>query len=107
VLSSYFDYYHGSRTYLSLGKDSPEPRPIEAPDRGRVITLPQVGGLHHRYQTGRPTRLVISKIAFADGAAGTAGSGHGGFGIFGADSVMLGSYQRSAFLTCLSDSRLS
>jgi hypothetical protein len=50
VLSSYFDYYHGSRTHLSLGKDSPEPRPIEAPDRGRVITLPQVGGLHHRYQ---------------------------------------------------------
>lgn len=50
VLSSYFDYYHGSRTHPSLEKDSPEPRPIEAPDRGRVIALPQVGGLHHRYQ---------------------------------------------------------
>jgi transposase InsO family protein len=50
VLSSYFDYYHGSRTHLSLRKDPPEPRPIEPPDRGRVIALPQVGGLHHRYQ---------------------------------------------------------
>jgi hypothetical protein len=29
VLSSYFDYYQGSRTHLSLRKDSPEPRPIE------------------------------------------------------------------------------
>jgi hypothetical protein len=50
VLSSYFDYYHGSRTHLSLRKDSPEPRPIEPPERGRVIAFPQVGGMHHRYQ---------------------------------------------------------
>ena len=50
VLSSYVDYYHGSRTHLSLKKDSPDPRPIEPPDRGRVIACPQVGGLHHRYQ---------------------------------------------------------
>jgi hypothetical protein len=50
ALSFFFDYYHGSRPHLSLAKNSPEPRPIEAPDRGRVITLPQVGGLHHRYQ---------------------------------------------------------
>jgi transposase InsO family protein len=26
ILSSYFDYYHRSRTHLSLGKDCPEPR---------------------------------------------------------------------------------
>jgi hypothetical protein len=50
VLSSYFEYYHGSRTHLSLIKDSPDPRPIEPPDRGRVIACPRVGGLHHRYQ---------------------------------------------------------
>ena len=25
ILTSYFDYYHRSRTHLSLGKDSPEP----------------------------------------------------------------------------------
>jgi len=50
VLSSYFEYYHGSRTHLSLIKDSPDPRPIEPPDRGSVIACPRVGGLHHRYQ---------------------------------------------------------
>jgi transposase InsO family protein len=50
VLSSYFDYYHGSRTHLSLRKYSPEPRPIEPPECGRVTAFPQVGGLHHRYQ---------------------------------------------------------
>ncbi|MGD0291299.1 MAG: integrase core domain-containing protein [Candidatus Binataceae bacterium] len=50
VLSSYADYYHRSRTHLSLDKDCPEPRPI-MPDRsGRVVAIPQVRGLHHRYE---------------------------------------------------------
>ena len=43
------DYYHSSRTHLSLDKDSPEPRAVEAPELGEVIELPVVGGLHHRY----------------------------------------------------------
>jgi len=50
VLSSYVDYYHHSRTHLSLDKDCPHPRPIQPPRNGRVIAIPQVGGLHHRYQ---------------------------------------------------------
>ena len=50
ILNSYFDYYHRSRTHLSLGKDSPEPRSIQPPARGPVVAVPQVGGLHHRYQ---------------------------------------------------------
>ena len=50
VVSSYVEYYHRSRTHLSLRKDCPDPRPIEPPARGRVSVLPQVGGLHHRYQ---------------------------------------------------------
>ena len=49
-LASYFDYYHRSRTHLSLGKDSPVPRPVESAKAGEVIALPQVGGLHHRYE---------------------------------------------------------
>ena len=49
-LSSYFNYYHRSRTHLSLEKDSPEPRPIQPPEIGPVMALPQVGGLHHLYQ---------------------------------------------------------
>ena len=50
ILASYFDYYHRSRTHLSLGKDSPEPRPMQAPDMGPVVAISQVGGLHHRYE---------------------------------------------------------
>jgi transposase InsO family protein len=50
ILTSYFDYYHRSRTHLSLGKDSPEPRAIQPPEMGSVVVVPQVGGLHHRYE---------------------------------------------------------
>jgi hypothetical protein len=50
TLACYFQYYHESRTHLSLGKDSPEPRPIQPPEMGRVVAVPQVGGLHHRYE---------------------------------------------------------
>ena len=48
VLKNYFVYYHCSRTHLALAKDTPEPRPIMK--RGRIEAIPQVGGLHHRYQ---------------------------------------------------------
>ena len=50
VLSSYFDYYHTCRPHLSLERNAPHPRPIQSPDQGQVIALPQVGGLHHCYQ---------------------------------------------------------
>jgi transposase InsO family protein len=43
------DYYHSSRTHLSLDKDSPEPRAVEPLEMGEVVELPVVGGLHHRY----------------------------------------------------------
>ena len=47
---SFVTYYHESRTHLSLGKDSPERRAVQPPERGRIIAIPQVGGLHHRYE---------------------------------------------------------
>jgi putative transposase len=50
VLSSYIDYYQRTRTHLSLDKDCPDARPIQQPNSGKVIAIPQVGGLHHRYQ---------------------------------------------------------
>ena len=50
ILSSTLDYYHRSRTHLSLEKDCPEPRLVHPPDAGKVIAFPQVGGLHHRYE---------------------------------------------------------
>jgi len=50
TLNSYFDYYHRSRTHLSLAKDSPKPRPIQPPETESVVAVPQVSGLHHRYE---------------------------------------------------------
>ena len=42
-------YYHESRTHLSLAKDSPESRAVQPPDQGRIVAVPHLGGLHHRY----------------------------------------------------------
>ena len=50
VLSSYVDYYQRSRTHLSLDKDCPDFRPIQHRSVGRVVAIPNVGGLHHRYE---------------------------------------------------------
>ena len=49
MLSSYFDYYHDSRTHLSLARNAPNAREVEPVSQGKVIAMPQVGGLHHRY----------------------------------------------------------
>ena len=49
-VQSFVDYYHESRRHLSLEKDTPGSRPVQPPELGRVIALPQVGGLHHRYE---------------------------------------------------------
>jgi putative transposase len=49
LLSEYLTYYHGARTHLSLAKDTPEPRPVERQDEGRIVETPMVGGLHHPY----------------------------------------------------------
>jgi putative transposase len=50
VLSSYFQYYHRTRTHLALDKDCPESRLIHPLSAGKIIAFPQVGGLHHRYE---------------------------------------------------------
>ena len=39
-----------SRTHLALNKDAPIPRQVARPRTGRVVAIPQVGGLHHRYE---------------------------------------------------------
>ena len=50
ILGTYLDYYHGSRTHLSLGKDTPDGRPVQPSGSGRVVSLPKFGGRHHRYE---------------------------------------------------------
>jgi transposase InsO family protein len=49
VLACYLTYYHGARTHLSLEKDAPTPRRVQAVTEGDVIAFPEVGGFHHRY----------------------------------------------------------
>jgi transposase InsO family protein len=49
-LQRFAAYYHCSRTHLGLQKDMPEPRAIQPPSAGRIIAIPEVGGLHHRYE---------------------------------------------------------
>jgi len=48
ALASYFSYYHGSRTHLGLDKQCPFPRQVSA--AGQIVQIPQLGGLHHRYE---------------------------------------------------------
>jgi putative transposase len=50
ILKSYFSYYHNTRPHEALEKNSPNPRTIESARRGLIISIPEVGGLHHRYQ---------------------------------------------------------
>jgi hypothetical protein len=30
--------------------DSPDPRPVQPPERGEVVEFPDVGGLQHHYE---------------------------------------------------------
>ena len=50
LLRGYFRCYHEFRTHLSLGKDAPDPRPIQTIDSGSIVAIPDVGGLHHHYE---------------------------------------------------------
>jgi transposase InsO family protein len=43
----YQQYYNEARTHLSLNKDAPIPR--DAQRVGRVLALPILSGLHHKY----------------------------------------------------------
>jgi transposase InsO family protein len=50
LLADYVAYYNAERVHTGLG-DSPDGRPIEPrpSPTARVLALPRVGGLHHRY----------------------------------------------------------
>jgi putative transposase len=50
VLRSYVACHNRTRTLLALGKDPPESRAVQVRDAGRVVALPEVGGLRHRYE---------------------------------------------------------
>jgi transposase InsO family protein len=47
TLKAYADYYNRIRTHLSLKKDAPLGRPVQA--IGSLAAIPLLGGLHHEY----------------------------------------------------------
>ena len=52
ILRAYFAYYHDDRTHLGLDKETPMGRPVSnrASPSSRLVELPRLGGLHHRYE---------------------------------------------------------
>ena len=39
----------GLHRLLAPSKDTPCPRPVTPPSAGRIVAIPEVGGLHHRF----------------------------------------------------------
>lgn len=52
LMRSYIDCYHEDRCHLGLDKDTPHERPLDPrpSSTAKVVALPRVGGLHHRYE---------------------------------------------------------
>jgi transposase InsO family protein len=50
ILTRYFASDHEWRTHVSLAMDGPEPQPMQRAKRGKVIAVPELGGLHHHYE---------------------------------------------------------
>jgi len=51
LIRDYVNYYHEDRIHDSLEKDTPNRRPVEQKPAANptVISMPRLGGLHHRY----------------------------------------------------------
>jgi transposase InsO family protein len=52
VVREFVTYYHEDRCHLGLEKDAPDSRTVtpRPSPRARVVALPRVGGLQHRYE---------------------------------------------------------
>ncbi len=47
MLLSYMKYFNEARAHLSLNKDAPIPRAVQA--AGRIFRWPILDGFHHQY----------------------------------------------------------
>jgi putative transposase len=50
LMTLYCSYFERSRTHLSLAKDTPILRLVMPPGEGTIVAIPEVGGLHYRYE---------------------------------------------------------
>lgn len=57
LVTEYRKYYHDDRTHLGQAKNTPSGRlpPSKNLDNAKVISLPRIGGLHHRYGFAQAT----------------------------------------------------
>jgi len=55
LIQDYISYYHADRIHDSLEKDTPSSRPVSCKPKqsARLVSLPRIGGLHHRYDWQR------------------------------------------------------
>jgi hypothetical protein len=58
LLRSYQRYYNEGRTHLSLCKDAPIPRAVQA--SGHIVVAPILGGLHHHANSALPLRTATT-----------------------------------------------
>jgi hypothetical protein len=51
LIRDYVNYHHDDRIHDSLERDTPNRRPVEPKPAANsiVISMPRLGGLHHRY----------------------------------------------------------
>jgi len=60
VLRTYLAYYHHSRCHLALGRDAPDGRAVQGPERGKVIAFPGSGVSIIATNAGRHDRGWVS-----------------------------------------------
>ncbi len=82
LLTDYFGYYaakqmplgyNNDRTHYSLDKDAPEHKPVkQKPGKhSKVIAMPRVNGLHHRYEWKKAAWLLCNlKVSLINGING-------------------------------------
>jgi len=60
LLDEYVTYCNTDRCHLTLDKDAPDPRDAEQQPSAsaKVVALPRVGGIHHRYEWSDSPRIA-------------------------------------------------
>ena len=49
LVRQHASYCNEDRPHMALDRDAQMTRAVQPPSRGQVVSLPRVGGLHHRY----------------------------------------------------------
>ena len=69
VLTAYVPYHMRSRTHLGLGKDTPGFAARHTASTGRIVAIPEVGGLHHGYEPRRGVTAISADHPLKTSAA--------------------------------------